>query len=93
MPEFRTLVNRRYQELAQGIQTYYDELFTTAFYDENRKAIGKNFVRWSSNNNPMPGAPSSTLTQEKAESDWIENCKTLENWFKRRIRFLSGEWK
>ena len=85
--EFRDAVNARWQTLTASIQQYYDELFTQQFYSTNRKAIAKNFVRWSSN-----GFGQGTLTLEQAQLNWVGNCKTLKSWFDNRIAFLNSEW-
>ena len=90
--EFKELVKQRYQQLNAGIADYYDNLFTEEFYDENKAALGKNFVRWNSNSS-FPGGPQSNDSQERAENDWISNCRTLYDWFSRRITFLNNEWR
>ncbi len=79
-PEFFRAVQERWAELSPQIKKYMNDTFTTEFYNENKAAIGRNFVRWNGRE------------QEAAESKWIQECEILKTWFLDRADWLDAEW-
>ena len=82
---FLSLVKARWQELSGKIKAYCQANFNEKFYEQNRYAFGRNFVKWQ-----YGGAQNA---QKSAEREWIRQCRLLASWFDRRIAFLDDEWK
>jgi hypothetical protein len=87
-PEFRSEVNKRWQELSPDIQTFVDETLSDEMVETYRYAIGRNFVRW-----PTPQGYGPAIEQETAEDNWVNNIATLKTWLTNRINWLTNEWQ
>lgn len=79
-PEFFRAVQERWAVLSPQIKQYMNDTFTDEFYNENKAAMGRNFVRWNGR------------TQEEAEERWILECETIKDWFMTRANWLDQEW-
>ena len=79
--EFKAKVVARWKQISSKMAAYYDGFFTEKFYSDYRYAMGKNFVKYGNR-----------LTQANAETNWINNTRTLYTWFKNRITYLNGAW-
>ena len=80
------LIIESQQETAELQNKECIELFVNNKMNENvyelyKTAIGKNFVLWQGK------------TQAQAETDWVNNSRTLKHWLRDRIDWLSYEWK
>lgn len=78
---FKRDIIARWKTLSPQISAFLDERMNDAVYNENKAAMGKNFAKWKSK------------TQAKAETDWVNDMKTLKKWFTDRIAWLDNEWK
>lgn len=77
---FLTAVKARWKVLSPKILNFLNERMNDKVYEENRVAMGANYVRWYGK------------TQEKAETDWVNAMKTLKQWLLDRRTWLDGEW-
>jgi len=82
MPEFRALINARWQEVSSGIRRVVIETLNDDFLTDNRIAFGNNLRRWQYH----------YLNQTAAEQRWVEHTTGVRNWFVNRINWLDGEW-
>lgn len=80
-PEFLELVKIRWQELSKTIELFVNNKMNENVYELYKTAIGKNFVLWQGK------------TQAQAETDWVNNSRTLKHWLRDRIDWLNYEWK
>ncbi|MCH5156520.1 MAG: CotH kinase family protein [Clostridiales bacterium] len=77
---FRNAVRARWKVLSPNIRAFLDERLNDNVYEENKVAMGKNFVKWKNK------------SQATAETDWVNDVKTLKQWLMYRITWLDSTW-
>ena len=78
--DFKRDIKARWKTLSPQISEFLEGRMNDSVYNANKAAMGKNFAKWKSK------------SQAQAETDWVNDMKTLKNWFTDRIDWLNGEW-
>ena len=77
---FKRDIKARWKTLSPQILEFLEGRMNDTVYNTNKAAMGKNFAKWKSK------------SQAQAETDWVNDMKTLKKWFTDRIAWLNGEW-
>ncbi len=78
--DFKRDIKSRWKTLSPQILEFLEGRMNDTVYNTNKAAMGKNFAKWKSK------------SQAQAETDWVNDMKTLKKWFTDRIAWLNGEW-
>jgi len=81
-PEFRRLVNARWQEISPGIRAFVNERLSDDFISEYRVAFGRNLHRWENH----------TMTVAGAENRWETQTRFVRTWYLNRIGWFDRVW-
>ena len=78
---FQKDLRARWKVLSPKIRTFLDGRLNETVYEENKIAMGNNFVRWNNK------------TLQTATRDWLRDVRALKQWLVDRVTWLDGEWK
>ena len=77
---FQIAVKARWKALSPNIRAFLDQRLNDKVYEENKVAMGKNFVKWKNK------------SQSTAETDWITDAQSIKQWLMYRIAWLDLMW-